>query len=227
MTTTAQKAIYTIRRALTTMLESIDVIDKNLAYMEEKPKIQAPLRKSILLTGNCKVGKTSFINKLIKSSSLEDIDIPNNKYVPTDCITSYDVVDEKRHIVYKIYDLSGDNKEDPRDMLQWFGDVEHIIIMCSMDDYHSIKSVKYWVREYNYFNRPFSLMINKVDILESINDRKRAKYDKKIEYIASKHDLNTRYVSVQDDKREELLLDLHKLVSKQCDAFIERWISSK
>jgi hypothetical protein len=91
----------------------------------------------------------------------------------------------------------------------------------------SIKSVKYWVREYNYFNRPFSLIINKVDVLESINDRKRAKYDKKIEYIASKHDLNTRYVSVQDDKREELLLDLHKLVSKQCDAFIERWISSK
>ncbi len=207
-----EKPVSTIRKAFTILRETIDIIHENLSKIEKEEEKEEVKKSSppkmqhipILIVGDCRVGKTSFINKIKNGESYH--------YKPTDCITSYDIIDEKRKIMYKIYDLAGDTKEDARDMLDWFDDIEHIIVMCSMDDYHSIKSTKQWMREYSYFNRPFSIMINKLDILESMCDRKKIKYEKKIEHIARKHNnAKTRYISVYDDKKEELFLDLYRM----------------
>jgi predicted GTPase len=205
-----EKPYSTIRKAFAILRGTMEIINESLNKIEKDEKIEesppSPKMKHIpiLMIGDCRVGKTSFINKIK--------DVESYYYHATDCITSYDIVDEKRQIMYKIYDLSGDTKEDPRDMLHWFDDIQHIIVMCSMDDYNSIKSVKYWMREYSYFNRPFSIMINKVDVLENMSDRKKMKYERKIEHIARKNkNTKTRYISVHDDKKEELLLDLYKV----------------
>lgn len=209
----SENPISTIQKAFAILRGTMDIINESLKKIEkdEEEKVKptppsSPKMKHIpiLMIGDCRVGKTSFINKI------KDVD--SYYYDPTDCITSYDIVDENRQIIYKIYDLAGDTKEDPRDMLHWFDDIQHIIIMCSMDDYDSIKSVKYWMREYSYFNRPFSIMVNKVDVLESMCDRKKIKYERKIEHIARKNkNAKTRYISVHDDRKEELFLDLYKL----------------
>lgn len=181
------------------------MINKERIMGSKPSKNQFPY--TILLLGDCNVGKTSFINKITDNNGPIDA---------TDCISSYDVVDEKREIIYKIYDLSGDIKEEPEDMMHWFNDIQHIIVMCSMDNYDSIKSVKYWIREHSYFEVPFSIIINKVDVLECITDKKKSKYEKKIEHIARKNkNAKTRYISVHDDKKEELLLDLYKLTHFQ------------
>lgn len=210
-----ENPLSTILKAFGILRSTMDIIGENLNKIEKDKKVKETSPPSpkmenipILLIGDCRVGKTSFINKIK--------DVESYHYHATDCITSYDIVDERRQIIYKIYDLAGDTKEDPRDMLDWFDDIEHIIVMCSMDDYSSIKSVKYWMREYNYFNRPFSILINKVDVLESMCDRKKIKYERKIEHIARKNkNAKTRYISLHDDKKEELLLDLYKLTHNQ------------
>ena len=176
---TLVKAFGILRSTMDIIGESLNKIEKDKKVKESSPPSPKMENIPILLIGDCRVGKTSFINKIK--------DVEGYHYHATDCITSYDIVDERRQIIYKIYDLAGDTKEDPRDMLDWFDDIEHIIVMCSMDDYSSIKSVKYWMREYNYFNRPFSILINKVDVLESMCDRKKIKYERKIEHIARKN----------------------------------------
>lgn len=208
MSNSSEKPTSTILKAFSILRSAMEILHEGLNNIETE-KISLPTPKMqhipILLIGDCRVGKTSFINKVK--------DVESYYYHPTDCITSYDIVDEKRHIIYKIYDLAGDTKEDPRDMLHWFDDIQHIIVMCSMDDYDSIRSVKYWMREYSYFKRQFSIIINKVDVLECMCDRKKIKYERKIEHIARKHkNVKTRYISVHDDKKEELLLDLYKLI---------------
>jgi len=201
---TLLKAFGILRSTMDIIGESLNKIEKDKKVKESSPPSPKMENIPILLIGDCRVGKTSFINKIK--------DVEGYHYHATDCITSYDIVDERRQIIYKIYDLAGDTKEDPRDMLDWFDDIKHIIVMCSMDDYSSMKSVKYWMREYNYFNRPFSILINKVDVLESMCDRKKIKYERKIEDIARKNkNVKTRYISVHDDKKDELLLDLYKL----------------
>lgn len=205
------KAFAILRNTMDIIHESLHKIENDEELRNSRPSPSlSPKPKMrhipILMIGDCRVGKTSFINKIK--------DVESYYYEPTDCITSYDIVDEKRQIIYKIYDLAGDTKEDPRDMLDWFDDIQHIIVMCSMDDYDSIKSVKYWMREYSYFKRPFSIIANKVDVLECMSEKKKIKYEKKIEHIARKNkntNAKTRYISVQDDKKEELLLDLYKL----------------
>jgi len=112
-------ALLAIRRQLSSMLESIDVIDRNLHQMEKEIK-PTMIKKTVLLAGDCNVGKTSFIEKIKRNQMCY-------KYIATDCISSYDIEDKDRNIFYTIYDMSGDSKaENPSDMFHWFYDVVQI-----------------------------------------------------------------------------------------------------
>ena len=207
MTSATKNAILAIRRSLSSMLESIDVIDKNLHQMEEEiiPKM---MTKTILLTGDCDVGKTSFIEKMKTNQVCYE-------YIPTDCISSYDIVDNDRSMCYTIYDMSGESKKEyPSDMLYWFDNVDHIIVMCSIENYHSFKSLNEWMEQFSYFRKPFSILINKCDLSESISMKKEEKCEKKLQNVIKKYDVNTSYISNYHNSKDELLTSLYNLVDK-------------
>lgn len=206
MTSATKNAILAIRRSLSSMLESIDVIDRNLHKMEEDitPKM---ITKTILLTGDCDVGKTSFIEKL-------KTDQVCYEYIPTDCISSYDIVDNDRNMFYIIYDMTGETKkEQPKDMFHWFDNVDHIIVMCSIEKYSSFKSLKEWMEQFSYFKKPFSVLINKCDLSETVSMKKEDKCEKRLQNVIKKYDANTSYISIYYNSKDELLQTLYKLVN--------------
>jgi GTPase SAR1 family protein len=106
----------------------------------------------VLLVGDSEVGKTSLIRRLA--------DRPlHQTYTPTGYFAIETVTSELE--VIEVPGSERDRVFSPRA----FADVDRIVIMLAMDDIRSVYTLHDWVEQYRRYQKPISVLVNKVDTL--------------------------------------------------------------